>query len=193
MRSKLLKIPPITDETKLLSFDIESNGLHGQAFAIGALIVDNSGKVFDEFIARVDVQEEIDEWVAKNVLPAMDNIHVTHGSYEDMREAFWRWFVKAQEKSDYTLVSNGYPVEYRFLLDCQQADLEERYWQHPFPIIDVTSLLLTLREFGEPSKQEILRKVQKNGNFKTHNPYDDAKVTALIACEAFKAAGRIND
>lgn len=189
--SKPAKVPLMTKSTKFLCFDLETNGLHGQTFAIGALIIDVSGKVHDEFIARTEVTGEIDNWVQENILPVIEDISVTHGSYEAMREAFWRWFVSAQEKSDYVLVSNGYPVEYRFLLDCQEADLEARYWQHPFPIIDLTSLLL-LSNSEDSSKRALSNKIKNEGSYKNHHPYDDAKKTALIAIEALKTSGALS-
>src|SRR3989344_6129445 len=110
MESKRAKTPPVTDQTKLLCFDLESNGLHGEAFAVGALIIDMQRKIHDEFTARVKIDDAVDDWVKKNVMPAISSMSITHVNYKDMREAFWSWFVKAQANSDYTIVSNGYPV-----------------------------------------------------------------------------------
>lgn len=192
MTSKKAKLPDISNRTKFLCFDLETNGLHGRAFAIGALITDQSGTVHDSFTARVEIEGEVDEWVTANVIPQITDMEVTHGSYEAMRESFWRWFVKAQEKSDYVLVSNGYPVEYRFLLDCQDANIEERYWQHPFPLIELSSLLLPLGELQEGSKSSLVKKVSALESFRRHHPLDDAKMTARIAFEALRVAGRLS-
>ncbi len=190
--SKPAKIPVISSSTKLLCFDLETNALHGQTFAIGALVIDADGMVHDEFTARVKINEEVDDWVQNNVLPVIDDMAITHGSYEAMRESFWRWFVAAQEKSDYVLVSNGYPVEYRFLLDCQDANLDERYWQHPFPIIDLTSMLLLLKLTHGLDKKTLSESVQQNVSYRAHHPLDDAKKAALMAFEAIKIASLTN-
>ena len=141
-QSKSAKTPPINSKTKLLCFDLEANGLHGQAFAIGAVVMDGQGTVHDEFSARIKLAGPVDPWVEQNVLPAIKDMTITHQSYKAMREAFWKWYINAEPESDYVLVSNGYPVEYRFLLDCQEADIKNRYWQHPFPILDLASLLI---------------------------------------------------
>lgn len=188
---KLAKTPPITNQTRILCFDLESNGLHGQAFAIGALMIDMQGKVTDEFTARIKIDGEIDEWVKNNVLPAISAMPITHKTYQEMCDDFWQWFVRAHEKSDYVLVSNGYPVEYRFLLDCQDADIEARYWQHPFPLIDLSSLLLGLGQLGEGSKKDLAAKATKNEALTPHHPLHDAKATALTAIEAFNLAGLV--
>ena len=175
-----------------MCFDLESNGLHGQAFAVGALIIDMTGKVYDEFTARIDITGEVDEWVQENVLPNIEDMQITHGSYEAMCNAFWRWFVDAQKSADYVLVSNGYPVEYRFLLDCQRLDITERYWQHPFPVIDLSSLLLMLNQLDSPSKSNLLKHTEATFKARPHHPLDDSRVAAMVAFEALKLAGHIS-
>ena len=183
--NKVSKTPEITRDTKILSFDLETNNLHGTPFAIGALVIDGHGTVHDSFTARCPIVGEVDEWVTANVLPAIADMAQTHGSYEDIREAFWRWFVPAENAADYVLVSNGYPVEYRFLIDCQEAKLEERYWQHPFPILDLTSILVAKGQDSEGYKNQIRKKVRMDTSFAQHHPFDDAKLAALMAFEAF--------
>ena len=181
--NKVSKTPPINRDTKILSFDLEANNLHGKPFAIGAVVIDGHGIVHDSFTARCPIEGEVDPWVQANVLPVITDMTQTHGNYEDMREAFWRWYVAAEQASDYVLVSNGYPVEYRFLIDCQEANLDERYWQHPFPILELTSLLITKEQ--EPGfKNQIRKKVRKEATFVQHHPFDDAKLAALMAFEA---------
>ncbi len=191
MYSKKAKTPPLNSQTKLLCFDLETNGLHGEAFAIGAVVIDAAGSVLDEFTGRSKIVGQVDEWVQANVLPAIKDMPINYGTYEDLRESFWVWYLKAEQESDYVLVSNGYPVEYRFLLKCQEENLEERYWQHPFPLLDLSSLLIMVGE--EPSsKSELLAEIVKEGGYLRHNPLDDSKITALAAFAAFKKAGRIN-
>lgn len=189
--SKSLKTPKVTKTTKILCFDLETNGLHGQAFAIGAVVMDGSGKVHDEFVARTRLKSEVDPWVKQNVLPVIADLPVTYLNYETMREAFWRWYVKTEPETDYVLVSNGYPVEYRFLLDCQQANLEERYWQHPFPIIDLSSLLLAKGLLAESNKNKLVSRIITEQKLKPHHPLHDAKITALTFFAALKQTDQL--
>ncbi len=184
--NKAAKTPALNKSSKILCFDLETNGLHGQAFAIGAVVMSADGKIHDEFTARCKVNDEMDEWVKGNVLPSITDMAITHGDYVSMREAFWRWYTKTEPNVDYVLVSNGYPVEYRFLLDCQEADLDERYWQHPFPVIDLSSVLLTSGHLVESNKRKLVAEVSAGQNFKPHNPLHDAKMTALVAFAALK-------
>ncbi len=184
MNGKLPKTPPLSSKTKLLCFDLESNGLHGEVFAIGAVMMDASGEIFDEFSGRCKILGQPDAWVEKNVLPAVKSMPITHVSYKALREAFWKWYLTAERNADYVLVSNGYPVEYRFLLKCQEENLDERYWQHPFPLLDLTSLLLLVET--DASKSQQLTELARTGNFTRHHPLDDAKMSATLALVAIK-------
>lgn len=175
--AKIAKTPPITDHTKILCFDLESNGLHGPVFATGAVVMDGAGKVYDEFTARCPIVGDTDEWVKENVLPAITDMPITNKDYKEIRQAFWSWYIKNEPKSDYVLVANGYPVEYRFLIQCQEDDIENRYWQHPFPILDLTSLVVQAGKEGARQAKGIKR----SGDFSHHHPLHDAIMTAKVA------------
>jgi len=183
--TKTPKLPKLSTQTKILSFDLETNGLHGEAFAIGAVLVNASGEVLEKFTARCPLNGETDEWVKANVLPAIASMPVTHDDAKALRTDFWEWYLQAEAKCDYVLVSNGYPVEYRFLMQCQEDDLEQRYWQHPFPILDLTSILLATGH--DPSaKSQLISGIVRNGNFSRHNPLDDATIAARAAMSALQ-------
>jgi hypothetical protein len=178
---KASKTPTISKDTKILSFDIESNGLHGQAFAVAGVVIDAAGQTLDSFIARIKIEDSVDDWVKDNVLPVIADIGISHGSYTAMCDAFWRWFVAAQEKSDYVVISNGYPVEYRFMADCQDNDLDRRYWEHPFPILELPSLLIGNERVSEASRLKVIDTATSGRKLVRHHPMDDAIATALTA------------
>ncbi len=189
MISKQAKTPPLSEKTKILCFDLETNGLHGDAFAVGAVVMDAKGKILDQFTGRTKIIGQVDPWVEKNVLPAIKDMTITHRNHNDLREAFWKWFLPAESASDYVLVSNGYPVEYRFLIQCQEENLEERYWQHPFPILDLFSLIIQAGDVS--SIKAKLRSEMAQENLLPHNPFHDAITSAKAAFEAFRLSGRI--
>ena len=185
---KPAKLPALSANTTLLSFDLETNGLHGNAFAIGAVLMDAKGHMLEKFTGRCDISGEIDEWVKINVLPAISDLNINYDSAKDLREAFWEWYLQTEPKADYVVVSNGYPVEYRFLLQCQEENLAERYWQHPFPILDLTSLLLASGH--DPSgKSSLINRIVREGGYKRHHPLHDAKIAILAAFEALSPKG----
>ena len=190
--AKKLKLPPLGIDTKILSFDLETNGLHGQAFAVGAVIVDGQGDILDQFTGRTDIAGSVDPWVKENVLPVIEDMPINCKSYNELKEGFWNWYIEAEAKSDYVLVNNGYPVEYRFLLDCQEADIERRYWQHPFPILDLLSLLIQIGEEPHGNDNEFIREFFEKYPPKPHNPLWDATMAVLAAFKALRQSGQID-
>ena len=182
---KAPRLPSIGPNTKLLSFDLETNGLHGEAFAVGAVLIDATGRIISKFTARCPLNGLVNEWVQANVFPVITDMPETQQSPKELREAFWAWYLHTEPEADYVLVANGYPVEYRFLLQCQEDDLDTRYWQHPFPILDLTSVVLASGH--DPSaKGEFISRIVREGNYARHNPVDDAIIAALVAFKAFK-------
>lgn len=181
-----LKLPKLNDDSKILSFDIETNGLHGQAFAVSGVIVDAKGDIVEQFNGRIPIEGPIDEWVKANVLPAIQDMTINYKNYEELKEAFWQWFKTAHPESDYVVVNNGYPIEYRFLLDCQNANITERYWEHPFPILDLTSLLIQVGVESNIDKQNFVKEFLASHTRQTHHPLQDATITALAAFKALR-------
>lgn len=183
--------PKIDKNTTFLSLDAESNGLHGPAFAVGAVLVRADGIVLDEFNGRATIRGPVDEWVEKNVLGSIRDWEADkYPGYKALRTAFWQWFSKNRARTDWFLTDNGYPVEHRFLIQCQEDDLKARYWQHPYPVIDVATLLLQAGVKPLTGKAQFVAKDMKGVAVKRHNPRSDAYVSALAAIRALKMSGQ---
>jgi hypothetical protein len=182
--------PPISGETKLLSVDVESNGLHGPAFAVGAVLIKLDGSIVDEFQARSPIEGELDPWVKENVLPPMEDFAETHKDAKSMRADFWQWYKKAKEQADYVMFDNGYPVEARFFLSCQDDDIDANYWDHPFPVLELASLLIQVGVKPLAVRYKFVSD-QLEGPVRQHHPRFDAQVSALTAIKALKLSGRL--
>ncbi len=182
--------PKLTSETKLLSIDVESNGLHGKAFAVGAVVMKLDGTIVDDFYARSPLEGELDPWVKKNVVPVLEEFPETHRTALAMRDDFWEWYKEAKENSDYFIVSNGYPVEARFLLTCQDDDIETRYWDHAFPVLDLSSMLLMIGVKPLAVRYKFVADELGDSPVLQHSPRFDAWVAALSAAKALRIAGR---
>lgn len=183
--------PPIDLRTTLLSIDVESNGLHGPAFAVGAVLIRLDGTIVDEFAARSPIRGEVDPWVNKYVIPPMKDFAQTHRSAKAMRTDFWQWYKQAKEKADYMMVDNGYPVEARFMLSCQDENIDERYWDHSFPLLDLASLLIQVGVKPLAVRYKFVEDMVGDEPVLQHNPRYDAWVSALAAIKAFKLSGRL--
>ncbi len=124
---------------KIFSFDAETNGLYGQAFMLAA-VVTVDGKKVDEFIARCPIAETVDDWVKDNVLPQVENVEVSHSSYDKMLNAFYAFYMN--HKNDSVIIAHmAFPVEAKVLRDMIEINLDERGWDGPYPLIDVSAIL----------------------------------------------------
>ena len=124
---------------RVFSFDVESNGLYGQGFMIAAVMTNAAG-VQKEFVARCAIEGPIDPWVAENVLPHVEDVSVTHDSYEAMLEAFYAFYM-TNKMGTKIIAHMAFPVEAKLLRDMIELNLGERLWEGPFPLIDVSGVL----------------------------------------------------
>ncbi len=183
--------PTIDAHTKLLCFDIESNGLHGQEFAVGAVVMGVDETIVSEFRGGCPIRGAVDPWVEENVLPMLADYPKNYPNSKALREGFWQWYMSVERDVDYVIVNNGYPVEYRFLIKCQADDIEPRYWQHPFPILDLGSLLIQVGVKPLTNKPDFVAEKITEVPAEQHNPYWDAWVSALAAFKALKLSGQL--
>lgn len=184
-------LPKLTTQTTILSIDVESNGLHGEAFAVGAVLMKLDGTILEEFLGRCPIKGELDPWVKERVLPAMTNVKEDYQDTKKLRAAFWKWYKPIKERTDYAIADNGYPVEARFLIACQDDDLSERYWDHPFPLLDPASMLMQIGIKPLAIRYEFVADRLNNQSVLQHNPRFDAWVSALTVIKALEISGQL--
>src|SRR3989339_176141 len=129
---------------KVFSFDAETNGLWGKAFAIGALVYDEQGVEIARFVGRLPDTEVTDAWVRENVLPKIGDIPVTHADYDELLASFAE-FYKANKMDADVIVHMGFIVEVKPLRDLHAAGLIGD-WDAPYPLLDVSG---NLQQAGE--------------------------------------------
>lgn len=170
---------------KILSFDAEANGLHGEAFAVGAVLV-VEGAVVEEFFARCPIDGPVDPWVTEHVIPALCGSDVTHASAREMREAFWTWLMS--HKQDATIVCDcGWPVEAGLLSACV-ADDPSRAFEGPYPLHEVATLLLSAGMDPKGDYGAEMMSAEELAAHRPHHPVDDARLSALCALHALRAS-----
>lgn len=160
---------------KIFSFDAETNGLWGKAFAIGAVVRTEKGLI--EWIGRCPIEDEVNPWVKNNVLPEMENISVNYISYEEMLEDFMAFYKRHKEGAD-IIVHMGLPVESRLFIDAHNMGIIGD-WDAPYPLIDICTfpeIGTSVDTYNEKHKVEI----PYVGS--THNPLYDS-YAALAAYE----------
>ena len=123
--------------------DAESDGLYGGFLSVAAMVTDEKGVELDRFYASVKVLfEQIEtEWVKENVYPDLENADYRFDNESEMLEAFWMFWIK--HRTDSICISYvQYPVESRLFTRCVMTDTAEREFLAPFPIYDLSTLLV---------------------------------------------------
>ncbi len=159
-------------------FDVESVGLHGEGFAVGFVVVDREGNKLDQGLFACPLfaasgQPDNFEWCKKNI-PAFDT---THNAPWLVRAAFWRKWQEWKEKEAVMVSDCGWPVEARFLAACVDDNPLANQWTGPYPLYDLSSVLLTLGINPVETMDRI------SDEFPQHNPLADAKQSARILIE----------
>ena len=85
-----------------LSIDAETDGLYGDAFAIGAAVLASDGTVLDTFAGKAEEDSVESAWVRENCLPHLISLPV-FDSLLQFREAFWAFYLVWHERCTISL------------------------------------------------------------------------------------------
>ena len=181
---------------KILSFDMETNGLWGKAFAIGAVILDVDEENYpgewhrligDDFAFPVPDPEEVlkihcpidgevDPFVKENVLPNIDfSGYKEVSDYKELVRTFIDWYkeMKAKYSNELKIIVHcGLPVEVNLFIDAHKFGMIEDF-DHPFPLIDIASF----PEIGT-SIDEYLKEKIGSITYTQHDPVEDSLFAA---------------
>lgn len=164
---------------KHLIIDVESVGLHGEAFAVGYVLLNHAGTEIGHGYAacphdKAKGSSSDREWVKENLAPMLPE--PTHDSPRDVRAAFWALWNEHRE--DTMLWADcAWPVETNFLSACIADDPETRRWLGPYPFNEISTVLLLagLDPVGyydrKPSEEP------------AHHPTKDARQSARLLIE----------
>ena len=162
---------------KVFSFDAETNGLWGKAFSIAVVLQQENGKI-ETFLGRCPIQEEVNGWVAENVLPQMEGIPENYSSYEELLKAFITFYLQHKDGAD-VIVHMGLPVEARVFIDAHNLGILGD-WDAPYPLIDISALPEIGTSVDTYNKEHGLNNLIPEMEGGTHNPLYDS-YAALVA------------
>ena len=165
---------------KIFSFDAETNGLTGKAFALSAVVLQD-GIETAKFVDRCPIEGDVDGWVATNVLPQMTDIPVTCTSYEEMLAKFFGFFKEHKDGAD-VIFHMGLPVEARVIIDAHDLGILGPF-EGAYPWIDLSGVLLgkgydPTTVDGYNSGHGIVVNIDDVVGG-THNPLYDSRAAAL--------------
>lgn len=181
---------------KILSFDMETNGLWGKAFAIGAAILDVDEEKYPgewyrvigedfafpvpnpEEILKVHcpIEGEINSFVKENVLPNIDfSGYKKVSDYKELVRTFIEWYkeMKVKYKDELKIIAHcALPVETKLFIDAHEFGMIGDF-DHPFPLIDIASF----PEIGT-SIDEYLKEKIGSVTYTQHDPVEDSLFAA---------------
>lgn len=166
----------MSENKKILSLDAETNGLYGDAFAIGAILMDKeTGKEERRFLARCPIFGEVDSFVKDNVLPELSDVEDTHVSYKAMLNAFIDFFKANKEDAD-VIVHMGVPVEAKLFIDAVKMEFMGPF-DGPYPLVDIAAYPEIWDSVDSYNKEKGIVVPDCSGG--THNPLYDCYAAAL--------------
>ena len=167
--------------THYMVFDVESIGLHGDAFAIGYVVVDETGKRLEERLfasyERAEGDEGDREWVNDNVpyfLMSSHSMLYRYDTLREMRAAFWQAWRSWAERGATLWADCAWPVEARFLARCVDDVPVYHKWQGPYPLHEIATLALVA---GHDPTATVARLPDE---WPQHDPLNDARQSARL-------------
>jgi hypothetical protein len=163
--------------------DVESVGLHGDAFAVGGGVFMPNGSALWEFRYACPINEcegvESDrQWVKDNCPP----IEATYQIPRSLRDAFWAVWQKAKSEGATMAADCLWPVEGRFVAKCIDDDPESRRWEGPYPFMEISSVLMA-------SGMDPLGQYDRSESEPKHDPLGDARQSARMLANALSKLG----
>lgn len=160
-------------------FDVESIGLHGEGFAVGYVVVDGDGAVFDSGryacpTAKAVGPDDGRAWVAENCPP----IVATHDFPRQIRAAFWNQWLAHKERGAVLVADCAWPVEARFLASCVDDDAQ-RTWEGPYPLHELASFMVA-------AGMDPMATYDRRSDEPQHDPLGDARQSARLLVSALK-------
>jgi hypothetical protein len=164
----------------VMVLDVESIGLHGEAFAFGyTCIAEDSVIAHMRWSCPPESAQGSDEdrqWVAENVPAFAPDC----ASPKELREMFWQQWLQWRQRGALLAADVAWPVEANFLRACVQDDPKTRNWQGPYPLLDIASVLWVAGINPIQSHRRL------DGELPAHDPLKDSAQSARLLREAVR-------
>lgn len=164
---------------KIMSIDAETNGLWGKAFAVSAILYGENGEELKKVVYRLPNNVVTNQWVIENVLPPLNNLEVTHNTYEEMLKDFAVWYLENKEGSE-VLYHMGHVVEAFLFREMHDLGFIGD-WDAPYTPIEVSELL-RINGYAPDSVDAYVKQnnIAVSNYGSTHNPLFDCEVAAKV-------------
>ena len=129
-------------QTKFLFIDAETDGLYGSFLTVGLVVTDDAGNMIEKAYYGIKKENMMisDVWTRENVFPVLGDYEACEDEAE-LLEKVWAFWMKYREEA-YAAADVMYPVESRLFMKCVMNNESERKYLGPFPMLDLSSLLM---------------------------------------------------
>lgn len=165
----------------VLVIDVESIGLHGQGYAVGAVLLNGREEISAFRYAcppgNANGSDFDRKWVSENI----PEIPCTHDAPFGVEEAFWgQWERIKKAHPDAVMAAEcGWPVEANFLEACIQNDEPNRRFAGPYPLHEIAS-------FMEAAGMDPMASYPYEAGEQKHDPLADARQSSRLLLEALR-------
>jgi hypothetical protein len=163
----------------IFMFDVEATSLYGKGFAVAAIITTQKGEIIETFeMMAFENLQDCDSWVVKNVLPGLSGMPLV-SSREALRTHFFDFYKRHKEDCE-IWADCCYPVEVKFLMDIVKDRKEQRKFDMPYPLMDVSTIVdINIDRAAEYENDNAgwVAQDPATRKLKNHNPLDDCKAS----------------
>lgn len=161
--------------TLYMVFDVESIGLHGEGFAAGYVVIDENGNEKQSGFCACDPKYATGrgvnhDWIRKNI-PEM---HYATGDVVYLRRWFWHAWRQWQNMGATLWADCAWPVEARFLAQCVDDQVNERWVVGPYPLHEIATLALATGHDPLATNERLPHELP------AHDPLNDARQSARL-------------
>ena len=162
---------------KLVFLDVETDGLYGAFLTVAMIATDGKGNELERayYGIKREIMQVTEPWVQENVIPKLGDYEECNTETELLQKA-WDFWMKYQKEA-YAVCDVGFPVEAGFLRACVALNEKEAMWKAPFPLVDLSSLLLAKGYDPLVERKELVPEFEKD---KEHSALYDVEVTVKV-------------
>ena len=164
-------------KNNLFFIDAETDGLYGKFLTVAIIVTDNNLNEIERayFGIKKENMDVKNQWVIENVLPILGEYDEVN-SEEELLDRVWEVWMRYASDA-YAIADVPVPVESRLFLKCVERDSSNREFQGPFPLIDISSMLLAIGR--DPLEDRNLIADADSSEVK-HNALNDVEVMIRI-------------
>jgi hypothetical protein len=171
-------------KNKIFVFDVESNTLFGEGFAVGACVYSYNQTTLEPIHTfELMSEEEIitDKWMIENVIPHLKDMPKCKTNLE-LRNKFFNFYMEYREDSLF-FADCCFPVETNFLSAVANDDIEKRRFKMPYPLLDIANernIDMDREEYYNRKNAYYILQDVANRHPKKHNPLWDSICSAFF-------------